>query len=348
MSFLALFINSKQGRLHRCKGVGRAMNGSLDFSRITLRGLRIFVALEEHKSISLAAKNLSLSKSNISQAISDLEKGLGMQLFDRRQRPVSLTPSGQLFSHHAHRILSTVSEAETALAEFSAQSLPVLNFATIDDLDASLAPVVATALQAQLPRSFISTFSGRSDQVTARLMSRESDIGVTGTIPAMVQKFQVQHLYREQFVLVIAKDRYRSTQDWREQLTDLPFVHYSDTMPLGQLVATHLKRIGFEGQGKHSFETSRSVIATVARLQGWTIATPLSVLDASRFLDLVDLHPLPFAGLSRNIFLINRINELGGVPEFLASKLRQLLQDELLPEFIQIAPHLADKLEIER
>lgn len=314
--------------------------------RITLRGLRVFIALEEVRSVAEAAKVLGLSKSNVSQNITTLEQNLGTKLFDRKQKPISLTPAGHVLSLHAHRIMAMVSAAEASLAEFNVDSLPVLNFAIIDDLDASLAPVMATALQSHLANSYICTFSGRSDQVTSRLISRAADIAVTASIPTDIHKFHIQELYREQFVLVTARSKYRPSDDWRDTLSQLPFVQYSDAMPVGQLVATHLKRIGFDVPRRFAFETSRSVIATVARAGGWTLATPLSILDASRFRQDVDIYPLPFTGLSRPIYLISRMNELGTLPHILAKQFRILLQNELFPEFARTAPNVADALEV--
>lgn len=314
--------------------------------RLTLRGLRIFIALEEARSVAGAAKKLGMSKSSISQHITSLEQSTGSALFDRQQKPVALTPAGQVLSLYAHRIVAMVAEAETALAETDANSLPVLNFAIIDDLDASLTPVMATALQKKLPHSYICTFSGRSDEVTSRMMAREADVSITASMPTDVARFQIQELFREHFVLVAAKGCYQPLDDWRKQLETLPLVQYSEAMPVGHLVVTHLKRIRLEVSRRYSFETTRSVIATVAKTGGWTLATPLSVLDASRFRDEIDIFPVPFAGLSRSVFLINRMNELGTLPETLNDTFLQLLRCELVPELEKMAAHVADKLEI--
>ena len=324
-----------------------SMLEKIEFSdRLTLRGLRIFIVLEETKSVALAAERLGMSKSSISQHITTLEKNVGIALFDRKQKPIALTPAGQVLSLHAHRIVSMSSAAETALSDFNALSLPIVNFAIIDDLDASLTPVMATALQAQLSRSFIRTFSGRSDQVTARMESREADIAVTASLSAVADQFEIHELCQEQFLLVVAKGKYQPDAHWRDQLSKLPFIQYSESMPIGQLVATHLKRVRLEIPKQFSFETSRSVIATVAKTGGWTLATPLSILDASRFRDSVSLYTLPFAALSRDVFLINRLNELGSLPLTLAATFRTQLQDELLPEFLNAYPDMTGMLEV--
>jgi len=314
--------------------------------RLTLRSLRVFIALEEAKSVADAAKQLGLSKSNVSQHITTLEQNFAIKFFDRKQKPISLTPAGQVLSLHAHRIMAMLSAAEASLAEFNMDTLPVLNFAILDDLDVSLTPIMATSLQSQFPRSFISTFSGRSDHVTARLEAREADIAVTANLPSNIQKYQMQQLYREHFVLVTARGTYKPSDDWRTVLHDLPLVRYSEAMPMGQLVAAHLKRIGFDAPRRFSFETSRSVIAAVARVGGWTLATPFSILDTTGFRDKIDIHPLPFAKVSRQVYLINRMSELGALPEVLARQFRDLLQNELQEEFSKIAPNVTDALEI--
>ncbi len=313
--------------------------------RLTLRGLRIFVALEEARSVAGAAANLGLSKSSVSQHITTLEQNVGVALFDRKQKPVALTPAGQVLGLHARRILAAVSEAEAELADANAGSVPVLKFAIIDDLDASLTPTVATGLHERLSRSFISTFSGRSDEVTGRMMSREADIAVTASLPSDIGRFRIQELFREQFVLVVAKGLYQPDQPWREQLSPLPLIQYSEAMPIGQLVITHLKRIRFEASRQFSFETTRSVIATVAKTGGWTLATPLSVIDASRFRSAVDVFELPFSRLSRSVYLINRAQELGSLPELLADTFTRCAQDELLPELEAMAPGMGGMIE---
>lgn len=314
--------------------------------RLSLRGLRVFVALEEFGSVAEAAKSLGISKSNVSQQITAMETGIGTKLFDRRQKPITLTPAGQTLSLHAHRVLATVSIAEASLAELNLASLPLLNFAIIDDLDASLTPSLAASMQAKLPRCFICTFSGRSDQVTSRLLSREADIAVTASIPAQMHKFQVMQLLREKFLLVTARGTYSDNLDWRGQLGQLPFIQYSDAMPMGRLVSAHLKRIGHHFPRRFSFEASRSVIATVAKTGGWTMTTPLSILDSIRFKDSIDIWPLPFTGLSRQIYLINRMDELGSLPETLAQQCRSLLQRDAVAEFARLAPRLGDAIEV--
>jgi DNA-binding transcriptional LysR family regulator len=324
---------------------------SLDTPRLpaelTLRGLRIFVALEEAGSIAGAAARIGGSPSGISQHITALEGAVGAKLFDRRAKPVTLTPAGLMLSMHAHRILSVVSEAQADLAEISLTSLPRLNLAIIDDLDASLTPVLVSALQARFRKCFVYAFSGRSDQINERLNSREADVGVTAVLPTDSARFQTVPILSEAFVLVAAKGAIRSGEDVRAALQRLPFVQYSESMPIGQKVAQHLKRVRLTVPKRFAFEATRSVLAMVVQTRGWTLTTPLNLLDAERFLGDVDILPLPFAGETRHIYLVARSEELGQLPHALAQDCRRLVRETLVPRFAQMAPDFPNAIQVD-
>jgi DNA-binding transcriptional LysR family regulator len=313
---------------------------------LTLRGLRVFVALEEAGSIAGAAERISGSSSGVSQHITALESTIGAKLFDRRAKPVTLTPAGQVLRAHAQRILSVVSEAQAEMAEISLTSLPTLNLAIIDDLDASLTPVLVSTLQTHFKKCFVYAFSGRSDQIVERLLSREADIGVTALLPADGNTFLSVPILHEAFILVSAKGAIAPGVDVRAAIAELPFVQYSETMPIGQKVSRHLKRVKMNVPRRFAFEATRSVLAMVVQTGGWTLTTPLNLLDAERFIPMVDILPLPFAGETRHIHLVARSEELGHLPQALARDCRRILRDVLVPRFAAIAPGFQDAIEV--
>ncbi len=81
----------------------------------TLRQLRAFVAVAEAGSVSGAAQTLAISQSALSEAVRDLEADLGVTLFDRHARGLSVTQRGHLFLRHARTILAQVSASRRAL-----------------------------------------------------------------------------------------------------------------------------------------------------------------------------------------------------------------------------------------
>ncbi len=83
----------------------------------TFRQLQYFVAVAEQGSITRAAQNLSISQSSITEAIKELEGDLGVELFDRHPRGLSITHNGHQFLRHATKILSDVSDARRSFSD---------------------------------------------------------------------------------------------------------------------------------------------------------------------------------------------------------------------------------------
>lgn len=81
----------------------------------SLQHLRIFVYTMRKKSLSEAARSLSLSPATISRRISALESDLGVQLLDRTSRTLKPTEAGRNFLQHAERVLEALSDAEAAV-----------------------------------------------------------------------------------------------------------------------------------------------------------------------------------------------------------------------------------------
>ena len=82
-----------------------------------LEGLNVFVAVADTGSISAAARSLRLSKSVVSERLSELERALGTSLVQRSSRRLSLTEDGRAFRERAKRIASEAAEATDELAE---------------------------------------------------------------------------------------------------------------------------------------------------------------------------------------------------------------------------------------
>lgn len=77
--------------------------------------LKIFKQVAELQSVSKAADKLGYVQPNVSQRIKNLENELGVQLFMRNNRGVTLTEEGNLLLYYANEILQLIEEAKTTV-----------------------------------------------------------------------------------------------------------------------------------------------------------------------------------------------------------------------------------------
>ena len=73
---------------------------------MNLNQLRYFVSVASTKSFTKAADIHFMTQTAVTQQIKALENSVGFELFDRRKRPVELTPAGKVFYQEAKGILS--------------------------------------------------------------------------------------------------------------------------------------------------------------------------------------------------------------------------------------------------
>ena len=82
---------------------------------MTIRHLRIFVAVCEEGSVTKAANKLYLAQPSVSLAISELEKFYGVKLFDRISRRLYLTDKGKQFLNYTKHIIDLFDELENGM-----------------------------------------------------------------------------------------------------------------------------------------------------------------------------------------------------------------------------------------
>ncbi|MER6302520.1 LysR family transcriptional regulator [Kitasatospora sp. NPDC001539] len=76
-----------------------------------LRQLRVFEAVAAHRTVTTAAAALGLAPSSVSEQIRTLERSLGIELFDRAPRGMTLTPAGQRLLPWSRRLLDQADQA---------------------------------------------------------------------------------------------------------------------------------------------------------------------------------------------------------------------------------------------
>lgn len=79
---------------------------------MTIRHLKIFIAVCEYGKMSTAAKKLHISQPSVSQAIAQIEQYYGIKLFERLSKKLYITEAGQRLLNYARHIVALFDEID--------------------------------------------------------------------------------------------------------------------------------------------------------------------------------------------------------------------------------------------
>jgi DNA-binding transcriptional LysR family regulator len=98
----------------------------------TFKQLRVFIAAARHLSFAKAAETLHVSAPAVTMQIKELEAEVGMPLFERQGRKVSLTTSGEYMLVYARKMLALLKDAEDAAARLQRIETGKLTIGMVD------------------------------------------------------------------------------------------------------------------------------------------------------------------------------------------------------------------------
>ncbi|WP_299850234.1 LysR family transcriptional regulator [uncultured Roseovarius sp.] len=131
-----------------------------------IESLRVFTRVLELGSITSGGRDLRLTPAVASKRIKELEKRLGVRLFNRTTRTITPTEVGRVFYDEAKKVLGSLDDAESAVANFSDKPRGVIRVT---------APLsVGRRIIAPLVPQFVKAFP--ETQVQMRLSDRAIDI----------------------------------------------------------------------------------------------------------------------------------------------------------------------------
>lgn len=143
---------------------------------MTLRHLKIFVAVADCNSFTLAAERLYLAQPAVSLAVRELEQHYGIRLFDRLSHRISITPDGRRLYTYARHILDTFSELERDL--HNPDGLRLLRVGCSITIGTRLLPGLVTQYKKLHPDIEVEACICPSERVEQQLLSGALDVGL--------------------------------------------------------------------------------------------------------------------------------------------------------------------------
>ncbi|MFK4444296.1 DNA-binding transcriptional LysR family regulator [Caballeronia udeis] len=310
---------------------------------IDLRALQAFVAVCDTGSMTAAARQLGVSQSAISQAVSALEREQGTSLFDRDSRPPRANSAGRALLELATPLLDHAQRVSARIDEVSDVGNASVRLGCVDSFAATVGPELIRALSGSSRQ--IALWSGLTPGLTKQLHDREIDLAVcTQTVISDPRIVEIP-LFSEAFVAVASR-RFlasRPAADWRLLASSLPLIRYTGRSVIGQQVERFARHLGIDSPRRYEFDATDPLLSLVAAGLGFAISTPLCLWQARHYLDEIDVLPLPPGGLARRgFFLLHRESEWDGFAAELISLTRGVLDQRIRPALQEALPALPD------
>ena len=140
-----------------------------------IRNLITFLTATEITNFTKVAKMLGYSQSAVTIQIRQLEKELGVKLFDRIGKRVTLTGDGEKFIPYAKKLLNDLEEAKDALKEDTLQS-GIIKLGIVESLLSAEFPRILTEFHKEYPNISVSISTGTMEYLIDLLQHNEIDM----------------------------------------------------------------------------------------------------------------------------------------------------------------------------
>ena len=148
------------------------------------RSIITFLKVAELKNFSKAAEKLGYSQSAVTVQIKQLEKELGIRLFERVGKGAVLTESGQDFVFHANEILNTAKQAVDAVRgsekkQSEREITGVLRVGSVESVSTALLPEILMEFHRICPQVEIVVHTSKRDVLIEEIRGNSLDLFLT-------------------------------------------------------------------------------------------------------------------------------------------------------------------------
>lgn len=187
--------------------------------------LTVFKAVAERRSFTKAAGELLISQPAVTKHISELEKQVGVPLFDRGGGCVSLTRYGRLMLDYANRILVLYGSLNDAFADEGKLPSGRIKLGASTTIAQYVLPGILAAFKRRYPDVQVEMFTGNTEGIEELVASARIDLGLIEG-KASGHALHYGQFMRDELVLVtsVSNSSFRRDEVDAEQLGALPLV----------------------------------------------------------------------------------------------------------------------------
>lgn len=172
---------------------------------MTLNELRLVVALAKIKNFKKAADACFITQPALSLAVKKLEDELGVMLFERSRKEISLTGIGELVVEQATKVLEEAERVKEIAKHGSNQLAGPLKLGVIYSIGPYLLPELIPILRKTAPQMPLLIEENLTANLENQLKSGIIDLAIIA-LPFNIPGVHTQPLYEEEFAVLVPSD----------------------------------------------------------------------------------------------------------------------------------------------
>lgn len=213
---------------------------------MTLDQLRYFQAVCKYDGVSRAAETLNISQPSVSNAIANLEREFGVQLFTRRRKRLLLTKEGRILLELAEKLLSQAEETSRTMRELGSHN-KVLRLGVPPMIGSLVLPILYGEHFKSYPQLQVRIVEGDSSELKRLLADDQIDMAFLPHIHPFGGNLCAEHLTKLQNVCCVNKAHPLATRKSIrfEELKDEPLVLFKNSFFQTERILSEFAQLSF-------------------------------------------------------------------------------------------------------
>lgn len=301
---------------------------------MNIQQFQYVLAVVDSKNFELAAERCFVTQSTLSTMIGRFEDEIGIKIFNRKTKPVSITLEGEQIINRLRIAVNEVDSLKNVIQEIKGEMVGELKIGVIPTIAPYILPLFLSKFAAKFPKVKIIVREIPTAEIRESLRNRTLDIGVLA-IPIDDPELVEQEMYTESFMV------YDCSEDKKKDKISISELDYSKLWLLqeGHCLRTQVYKIcehvNLFPKIDINFEFESGSMDSLLRFtkanRGLTIVPYLASLDFSveekkNLVEFKNPMPVRSVGLLTHKFFVKKR---------LANELQKIIQDsvsKLLPE----------------
>ncbi|MEA9598362.1 LysR family transcriptional regulator [Polynucleobacter sp. AP-Sanab-80-C2] len=269
----------------------------------SIKTLKNFLAITRHKSVAAAAREIGLTAAAAGQQLQQLEKEIGLELFDRTKRSLTLNAHGRSLIEPIQEIVARYEALGSDLK--SDLSGTIVLGALVSTLMGAFGKTL-NELKQSFPSLEVKLIAGLSSDFLDQVLEGSLDAAIVTESPyALPQNVQWTELYKEPMILISPATASKRKSNVSYADSKLPFIRFERNTWTGHLVDQTIKANKLSIQEGMELNSVEAIIELVRQGLGYSIVPKLANISWGNDRQL-NIQELPGKTIYRKVGLLER------------------------------------------